>query len=271
MAVSRIEKRFATLKAENHSALVTFTTAGDPDYDTALNILKGLPAAGADIIELGMPFSDPMADGPAIQRANERALANGMSLRKTLDIVAEFRKTNQDTPVVLMGYLNPVEWMGYETFVNAAHKAGVDGLLMVDMPPEEGGGIVDYAKAVGLDLIYLVTPTTTNERFDIICKRSTGWIYYVSLKGITGANTLNVDDVAERMRWIEQHTDIPVCVGFGIRDGETAARVASVCSGVIVGSVLVNAIEKLESESAIEISSQVSKLLGDMRTAMDRA
>lgn len=269
--MSRIAATFERLKSEGRKALIPFVTAGDPRPDVTLPLMHALVEQGANIIELGMPFSDPMADGPAIQRANERALANGMSLRKTLDIVAEFRKTNQDTPVVLMGYLNPVEWMGYETFVNAAHAAGVDGLLMVDMPPEEGGGIVDYAKAVGLDLIYLVTPTTTNERFDIICKRSTGWIYYVSLKGITGANTLNVDEVAERMRWIEQHTDIPVCVGFGIRDGETAARVASVCSGVIVGSVLVNAIEKLESESAIEISSQVSKLLGDMRTAMDRA
>ncbi|WP_127555492.1 tryptophan synthase subunit alpha [Saccharospirillum alexandrii] len=269
--MSRIAATFERLKSEGRKALIPFVTAGDPRPDVTLPLMHALVEQGANIIELGMPFSDPMADGPAIQRANERALANGMSLRKTLDIVAEFRKTNQDTPVVLMGYLNPVEWMGYETFVNAAHAAGVDGLLMVDMPPEEGGGIVDYAKAVGLDLIYLVTPTTTNERFDIICKRSTGWIYYVSLKGITGANTLNVDEVAERMRWIEQHTDIPVCVGFGIRDGETAARVASVCSGVIVGSVLVNAIEKLESESAIEISSQVSKLLGDMRTAMGRA
>jgi tryptophan synthase alpha chain len=269
--MSRIAATFERLKSEGRKALIPFVTAGDPRPDVTLPLMHALVEQGANIIELGMPFSDPMADGPAIQRANERALANGMSLRKTLDIVAEFRKTNQDTPVVLMGYLNPVEWMGYETFVNAAHAAGVDGLLMVDMPPEEGGGIVDYAKAVGLDLIYLVTPTTTNERFDIICKRSTGWIYYVSLKGITGANTLNVDEVAERMRWIEQHTDIPVCVGFGIRDGETAARVVSVCSGVIVGSVLVNAIEKLESESAIEISSQVSKLLGDMRTAMDRA
>lgn len=269
--MSRIAATFERLKSEGRKALIPFVTAGDPRPDVTLPLMHALVEQGANIIELGMPFSDPMADGPAIQRANERALANGMSLRKTLDIVAEFRKTNQDTPVVLMGYLNPVEWMGYETFVNAAHKAGVDGLLMVDMPPEEGGGIVDYAQAVGLDLIYLVTPTTTNKRFEIICKRSTGWIYYVSLKGITGANTLNVDDVAERMRWIEQHTDIPVCVGFGIRDGETAARVASVCSGVIVGSVLVNAIEKLESESAIEISSQVSKLLGDMRTAMDRA
>ncbi|WP_028669854.1 tryptophan synthase subunit alpha [Saccharospirillum impatiens] len=269
--MSRIAATFERLKNEGRKALIPFVTAGDPRPDVTLPLMHALVEQGANIIELGMPFSDPMADGPAIQRANERALANGMSLRKTLDIVAEFRKTNQDTPVVLMGYLNPVEWMGYETFVKAAHNAGVDGLLMVDMPPEEGGGIVEHARAVGLDLIYLVTPTTTNERFDIICKRSTGWIYYVSLKGITGANTLNVDEVAERMSWIEQHTDVPVCVGFGIRDGETAARVAKVCSGVIVGSVLVNAIERLESESAVEISSQVSKLLGDMRVAMDRA
>ncbi|MEX0622887.1 MAG: tryptophan synthase subunit alpha [Saccharospirillum sp.] len=269
--MSRIAATFERLKSEGRKALIPFVTAGDPRPDVTLPLMHALVEQGANIIELGMPFSDPMADGPAIQRANERALANGMSLRKTLDIVAEFRKTDQDTPVVLMGYLNPVEWMGYDIFVNAAHNAGVDGLLMVDMPPEEGGGIVAHAQAVGLDLIYLVTPTTTNERFDIICKRSTGWIYYVSLKGITGANTLNIDEVAERMSWIEQHTEVPVCVGFGIRDGETAAKVASVCDGVIVGSVLVNAIERLESESAIEISSQVSKLLGDMRAAMDRA
>jgi len=269
--MSLIAATFERLKSEGRKALIPFVTAGDPRPEVTLPLMHAMVEQGADIIELGMPFSDPMADGPAIQRANERAVLNGMSLRKTLDIVAEFRKTNSDTPVVLMGYLNPVEWMGYETFVTAARKAGVDGLLMVDMPPEEGGGIVPHAQAAGLDLIYLVTPTTTNERFKIICKRSSGWIYYVSLKGITGASTINVDDVAKRMSWIEQHTDLPVCVGFGIRDGETAARVAKICSGVIVGSVLVRAIEELESESAIEISSQVSKLLRGMRTTMDRA
>lgn len=269
--MSRIAQTFTRLKDQGRKALIPFVTAGDPRPEVTLPLMHALVDAGADIIELGIPFSDPMADGPAIQLANERALAAGMTLRKALQIVAEFRRTNDDTPVVLMGYLNPVEWMGYETFVGAASEAGVDGLLMVDMPPEEGGGLVPHAQAAGLDLIYLVTPTTTNDRFNAICQRSSGWIYYVSLKGITGASTLNVDDVAKRLEWIEQHTDLPVCVGFGIRDGETAARVARVSSGVIVGSALVRIIERLQSDSAVEISSQVSKLLGDMRTAMDHA
>ena len=197
-------------------------------------------------------------------------LAGGMTLRKTLDVVAEFRKTNADTPVVLMGYLNPVEWMGYETFVGLAAEAGVDGLLMVDMPPEEGGGLVPHAQAAGLDLIYLVTPTTTHERFNAIVERATGWIYYVSLKGITGAKTLNVEEVEQKLDWMRGHTDLPICVGFGISDGETAARVAKVSSGVIVGSALVRIVEAQQSKGADEISSQVSQLLGDMRSAMDR-
>lgn len=269
--MSRIATTFARLKDEGRKALIPFVTAGDPRPDVTLPLMHALVDAGADIIELGIPFSDPMADGPVIQLANERALAAGMSLRKALGIVAEFRQTNDYTPVVFMGYLNPVEWMGYETFVSAAAEAGVDGLLMVDMPPEEGTGLVPHAQAAGLDLIYLVTPTTTDARFNAICERSSGWIYYVSLKGITGASTLNVDEVAKRLDWIEQHTDLPVCVGFGIKDGETAAKVARVSSGVIVGSALVRIIERMQSESAVEISSQVSKLLADMRYAMDNA
>lgn len=268
--MSRIAATFDRLQSEGRKALIPFVTAGDPRPDVTLPLMHALVAAGADVIELGMAFSDPMADGPAIQLANERALAAGMTLRKTLDIVAEFRRTDSTTPVVLMGYLNPVEWMGYETFVDRAAAAGVDGLLMVDMPPEEGGTLVERARAAGLDLIYLVTPTTTNDRFNAIVERASGWIYYVSLKGITGAATLDVDAVAERLDWIGRHTDLPVCVGFGIRDGETAARVARVSSGVIVGSALVRIVQEHQSASADEISSQVSQLLGDMRTAMDR-
>lgn len=269
--MSRIASTFARLKDQDRKALIPFVTAGDPRPDVTLPLMHALVDAGADIIELGIPFSDPMADGPVIQLANERALAAGMTLRKALGIVAEFRQTNTETPVVFMGYLNPVEWMGYETFVAAAVEAGVDGLLMVDMPPEEGIGLVPHARKAGLDLIYLVTPTTTDARFNAICERSSGWIYYVSLKGITGASTLNVDEVAQRLNWIEQHTDLPVCVGFGIKDAATAAQVAGVSNGVIVGSALVRIIESLKSESAVEISSQVSKLLSDMRHAMDHA
>ena len=269
--MSRITSTFDRLKKQGRKALIPFVTAGDPRPDVTLPLMHGLVSAGADIIELGMPFSDPMADGPAIQLANERALGAGMTLRKTLEVVRSFRETNTETPVVLMGYLNPVEWMGYEKFVAAAVDAGVDGLLMVDMPPEEGSELVPLMRDAGLDLIYLVTPTTTNERFNAICEQASGWIYYVSLKGITGASTLNVDDVAERLDWIGQHTDLPVCVGFGIKDGETAAKVARVSDGVIVGSALVRIVEELQSAPAVEISSQVSKVLGDMRTAMDQA
>ncbi len=269
--MSRITSTFDRLKKQGRKALIPFVTAGDPRPDVTLPLMHGLVSAGADIIELGMPFSDPMADGPAIQLANERALGAGMTLRKTLEVVRSFRETNTETPVVLMGYLNPVEWMGYETFVAAAVDAGVDGLLMVDMPPEEGSELVPLMRDAGLDLIYLVTPTTTNERFNAICEQASGWIYYVSLKGITGASTLNVDDVAQRLDWIGQHTDLPVCVGFGIKDGETAAKVARVSDGVIVGSALVRIVEELQSAPAVEISSQVSKVLGDMRTAMDQA
>lgn len=269
--MSRIASTFDRLKKQGRKALIPFVTAGDPRPDVTLPLMHGLVSAGADIIELGMPFSDPMADGPAIQLANERALGAGMTLRKTLEVVRSFRETNTETPVVLMGYLNPVEWMGYEKFVAAAVDAGVDGLLMVDMPPEEGSELVPLMRDAGLDLIYLVTPTTTNERFNAICEQASGWIYYVSLKGITGASTLNVDDVAKRLDWIGQHTDLPVCVGFGIKDGETAAKVARVSDGVIVGSALVRIVGELQSAPAVEISSQVSKVLGDMRTAMDQA
>jgi len=269
--MSRIASTFTRLKDQGRKALIPFVTAGDPRPEVTLPLMHSLVSAGADIIELGMPFSDPMADGPAIQLANERALEAGMTLRKTLEVVKAFRETNTETPVVLMGYLNPVEWMGYDTFIDAASQSGVDGLLLVDMPPEEGEQLVPKLREAGLDLIYLVTPTTTEERFDAICKQSTGWIYYVSLKGITGANTLNVDDVAKKVERIGQHTDLPICVGFGIKDGVTAANVSRVSDGVIVGSALVRIVEELQSASAVEISSQVSKLLGDMRTAMDRA
>lgn len=268
--MSRIAATFDRLNSQGRKALIPFVTAGDPRADVTLPLMHALVEAGADIIELGMPFSDPMADGPAIQLANERALAAGMTLRKTLQVVTEFRRTNNDTPVVLMGYLNPVEWMGYETFVGLAAEAGVDGLLMVDMPPEEGAGLVPCAKAAGLDLIYLVTPTTTHERFNAIVERATGWIYYVSLKGITGAKTLNFEEVEQKLDWMRQHTDLPICVGFGISNGDTAARVAKISSGVIVGSALVRIVEAQQSKSADEISSQVSQLLGDMRSAMDR-
>lgn len=269
--MSRIAQTFTRLNEQGRKALIPFVTAGDPFPEATLPLMHALVSAGADIIELGMPFSDPMADGPAIQLANERALNAGMTLRKTLEVVKAFRETNTETPVVLMGYLNPVEWMGYDTFISAASEAGVDGLLLVDMPPEEGEQLVPKLREAGLDLIYLVTPTTTDARFHAICEQATGWIYYVSLKGITGANSLNVDDVAQRVASVRQHTDLPICVGFGIKDGETAARVAAVSDGVIVGSALVRIVEELKSESAVEISSQVSKLLGDMRTTMDRA
>lgn len=245
--MSRLQSRFAALKQENRAALVTFVTAGDPDYATSLAILKGLPEAGADVIELGMPFTDPMADGPAIQLANIRALGNGQNMVKTLQMVREFRAGNQDTPLVLMGYYNPIFCYGVARFIADAKEAGVDGLIVVDLPPEHNDELCDPAQAAGIDFIRLTTPTTDDARLPTVLAGSSGFVYYVSVAGVTGAGAATMDQVEEAVARLRRHTDLPLCIGFGIRTPEHAAEVARRADGAVVGSALIDRIAKAAS------------------------
>ena len=266
--MSRIAERFSELRAQNRCALIPFVTAGDPNGEVTVPIMHALVEAGANVVELGVPFSDPMADGPVIQRASERALSAGMNLGRVLEIVREFRQRDTATPVVLMGYLNPFEVAGYEKFADAASEAGVDGVLTVDLPPEEAGPFLAAVRARGIDLIFLLAPNSDEKRIRRICDAASGFVYYVSLKGVTGASHLDVDEVATKVTAIKRATDLPVGVGFGIRDGETAARVASVSDAVVVGSALVQAIESLVDRSEA-IPAELARILGQMRAAMD--
>lgn len=251
--MSRLQTRFAELKEQNRAALVTFITAGDPDYASSLEILKGLPDAGADVIELGMPFTDPMADGPAIQLANIRALSNKQDLTKTLQMVREFRQGNQTTPIVLMGYFNPIHKMGVERFIAEAKEAGVDGLIVVDLPPEHNEDLCDPAQAAGIDFIRLTTPTTDDARLPVVLNNSSGFVYYVSVAGVTGAGSATLEHVEEAVARLKRHTDLPVCVGFGIRTPEQAAAIARLTEGVVVGSALIDQIAGAKSpEDAVE-------------------
>ncbi|MFG0412320.1 tryptophan synthase subunit alpha [Pseudomonas sp. zjy_8] len=247
--MSRLHNRFAELKAENRAALVTFITAGDPDYATSLEILKGLPDAGADVIELGMPFTDPMADGPAIQLANIRALDGKQNMLKTLQMVREFRAGNQDTPLVLMGYYNPIFCYGVERFIADAKAAGVDGLIVVDLPPEHNDELCEPAQAAGIDFIRLTTPTTDDERLPTVLNGSSGFVYYVSVAGVTGAGAATMDHVEEAVARLRRHTNLPVCIGFGIRTPEHAAEVAKRAEGAVVGSALIDKIAQATSPS----------------------
>ncbi|MEE4463106.1 tryptophan synthase subunit alpha [Azotobacter chroococcum] len=242
--MSRLQTRFAELKQANRAALVTFVTAGDPDYAASLAILKGLPEAGADVIELGMPFTDPMADGPAIQLANIRALGGKQNMMKTLQMVREFRTGNQDTPLVLMGYYNPIYAYGVARFIADAKEAGVDGLIVVDLPPEHNDELCDPAQAAGLDFIRLTTPTTDDQRLPVVLAGSSGFVYYVSVAGVTGAGAATLAHVEQAVARLRRHTDLPVCIGFGIRSPEHAASVARLADGVVVGSALVDRIAK---------------------------
>jgi tryptophan synthase alpha chain len=266
--MSRIKTTFDALKAQGKKALIPYITGGDPLKEATVPMMHALVDAGSDIIELGVPFSDPMADGPTIQLACERALEHGTSLRDVLAMVKEFRTTNTETPVVLMGYLNPVEAMGYQTFVDRAVEAGVDGVLMVDLPPEEACDVDSIFKDAGLDVVYLIAPTTTDKRIESIGKSGSGYVYYVSLKGVTGSKALDVDDVARNLERIRAHVTIPVGVGFGIQDGETAAKVAAISDGVIVGSALVNRIAA-NATNPKQAQAEVSDIIRSMRTAMD--
>ncbi|MBN7118903.1 tryptophan synthase subunit alpha [Ectopseudomonas oleovorans] len=245
--MSRLQNRFAELKAENRAALVTFITAGDPDYTTSLSILKGLPDAGADVIELGMPFTDPMADGPAIQLANIRALAGKQGMRQTLQMVREFREGNQSTPLVLMGYYNPIFVYGVERFISDAKEAGVDGLIVVDLPPEHNDELCEPAQSAGIDFIRLTTPTTDDARLPTVLNGSSGFVYYVSVAGVTGAGAATMDHVEEAVARLRRHTDLPLCIGFGIRTPEHAAEVAKRAEGAVVGSALIDKIAEAKS------------------------
>lgn len=266
--MSRLAACFAALKAQGKTALIPYVTAGDPHPSITVPLMHSMVAAGANIIELGVPFSDPMADGPTIQQAHERALAHHTSLRDILAMVTEFRQTNQTTPVVLMGYLNPIEIMGYESFAKAAQAAGVDGVLTVDLPPEEGMGVLPMFREHGLDPIFLISPTTPTVRMQSVAAAGGGFVYYVSLKGVTGANTLDVAQVAARLAQIREHTDLPVGVGFGIKDATTAAAVAQVADAVVVGSAVIKQIEAHLNDHAT-IMKNISDLLASMRQAMD--
>lgn len=266
--MSRISKCFENLKAANKQALVPYITAGDPDPGDTVPLAHALVEAGANIIELGVPFSDPMADGPIIQRASERALAHHVSLRNVLDMVVDFRKQDKDTPIVLMGYLNPVEVMGYAEFARAAGEAGVDGVLTVDMPPEESEQLCEALVANNVDPIYLLAPTTDEARIKKICDAARGYVYYVSLKGVTGAASLDIGSVEEKIRQIRSQTDLPIGVGFGIKDASTAAAISQIADAVVVGSALINIIEQQMSHHS-QMIDQVAALVSSMRKAMD--
>ena len=261
MTSTRIDRRFATLKKAGRPALVTFTMAGDPDYATAKAMLFGLPAAGADIIELGMPFSDPMADGPAIQAAGLRALHAGMTLRKTLQLVAEFRQVDQDTPIVLMGYLNPIYVYKVEPFLTDAAAAGVDGLIIVDAPPEMDDELCLPAVAKGLNFIRLATPTTDAKRLPAVLANTSGFVYYVSITGITGTATPDALKTHAEVAAIKRSTTLPVVVGFGVKTPEQVKAISAGADGVVVGSALVTQIEKSLDNTGKATSRTVSGLL----------
>jgi tryptophan synthase alpha chain len=264
--MSRIAARFAQLAAAGRKGLIPYVTAGDPAAELTVPLLHELARAGADIIELGVPFSDPMADGPVIQRATERAIRNGVGLRQTLAFVSEFRKTDGDTPVVLMGYANPIERMGRAAFVAQAHAAGVDGVLVVDYPPEECAEFAAALRAAGIDPIFLLAPTSTESRIEAVAREASGWVYYVSLRGTTGAAHLDVGEVRARVPQIRARLKLPVGVGFGIRDAASAQRVAQVADAVVIGARIIQEMEGAPAEQAV---ARAGRLLTEFRQALD--
>ncbi|MDF2617832.1 MAG: tryptophan synthase, alpha subunit [Xanthobacteraceae bacterium] len=271
---TRLDVRFASCASEGRAALVTFVTAGDPDYDTSLALLKALPGAGADVIELGVPFTDPMADGPAIQAAGLRALKAGQTLRKTLAMVRAFRETNDSTPIVLMGYYNPIYIYGVDRFLADAKEAGVDGLVVVDLPPEEDNELCLPALLAGLAFIRLATPTTDDKRLPAVLANTAGFVYYVSITGITGAATPKPDVVAQAVARIKRHTALPVAVGFGVKTPEHAAAIAAGADGVVVGSALIDALRgtlDAEDKATPATIPAVTRLVGDLAAAVHGA
>jgi tryptophan synthase alpha chain len=266
--MSRIKACFDALKENNKKALIPFITAGDPSPDLTVGIMHEMVAAGADIIELGVPFSDPMADGPVIQRASERALAMGTNTDDVFNIVEEFRTENNDTPIILMGYLNPIEVMGYSHFSKKATRVGVDGLIIVDLPPEESDELTSVIRPLDLDHIFLISPTTHGERLEKICEVASGFLYYVSLKGVTGSNQIDIETVSEKLAEIRSKTDLPVGVGFGISDAKIAKAVGSVCDAVVVGSALVQRIAD-NSENSEKMKKEIKSFIGSICEALD--
>ena len=264
--MSRIQATFEQLKQQQRKALIPFITAGDPNPQLTVPLLHALVEAGADILELGVPFSDPMADGPTIQRASERALKHHVGLHHVLDMVAEFRRENSHTPVVLMGYGNPIEAMGWETFANRCAEAGVDGVLTVDFPPEESHEAFTHLEAHGIDPIFLLAPTTREERVEQVAKLARGYVYYVSLKGVTGAGNLDLSAIEQKLPQLRRHIKLPIGVGFGIRDGATASAVAKLCDGVVVGSRIV---QEIENSNEQEVVANVGRLVKELRQAID--
>ncbi|MGZ8135898.1 MAG: tryptophan synthase subunit alpha [Methylococcaceae bacterium] len=266
--MSRLAATFEELAKSGRKALIPFITAGDPHPDFTVPLMHAMVEAGVDVIELGVPFSDPMADGPVIQRASERALAHKMSLRRTLAVAMEFRRTNQHTPVVLMGYLNPIEAMGYEDFANAAQRAEVDGVLTVDLPPEEGEQCSALLKARDIDPIFLLAPNSTEERIRKMDAVGSGYLYYVSLKGVTGAGNIDTANVEAKLEQLRANTRLPVAIGFGVKDAQTAKTVANLGDGVVIGSALISKIEA-NLDNPEQGRKEIIGLLASMRHAMD--
>lgn len=265
--MSRIDTAFDKLKQQQKKALIPFITAGDPSPQLTVHLLHALVEAGADVLELGVPFSDPMADGPVIQRASERALKLGVSLRTVLGMVAEFRQQDTTTPVVLMGYGNPIEAMGWELFAQRCADVGVDGVLTVDFPPEESHDAFEHLQRHNIAPIFLLAPTTNEARIAQVAKLARGYVYYVSLKGVTGAGSIDLSAIEQKMPQLRKHIKLPIGVGFGIRDAETARAVAKLCDGVVVGSRIV---QEIEASTEQNVVANVSKLVKELRQAIDK-
>lgn len=268
-STNRINRRLGDLRAQGRKALITYIVCGDPDLDATIPAMHALVRQGADIIELGVAFSDPMAEGPVIQRGHERALAKGASLRRTLELVNTFRKTDSDTPLVLMGYANPIERMGYGEFARAAAEAGVDGLLTVDLPPEEAAALNRELQAAAIENIFLLAPTTSRERAEQIASLAGGFLYYVSLKGVTGAGHLDVDDVRHKVDALRELTELPICVGFGIKDAASAKAIAASADGAVVGSVLVDYMGSRAGADAAAVAEGLEQLVAPIRAGLD--
>jgi tryptophan synthase alpha chain len=259
--MSKIQTTFLRLKSENKKALIPFITAGDPHPDMTVKMLHTLVGSGADMIEVGIPFSDPMADGPVIQRASERALANNIGIKKTIQLVKEFRKKDTTTPIILMGYANPIEAIGVEHFVGLIKEADVDGVITVDYPPEESRDFVALLKKQDIDSIFLLSPTTEDNRIKLITEQATGFLYYVSLKGVTGSANIDINEVSERVNNIKKYSNLPIAVGFGVRDAETAKKVALISDAVVIGSRIISEVENSNQEDLLDnIRSLVSKI-----------
>ncbi len=266
--MNRIDTTFTQLKQHNRKALIPFITAGDPSPELTVPLLHALVAAGADVLELGVPFSDPMADGPTIQRASERALKLGVSLRSVLAMVAQFRQQNTTTPVVLMGYGNPIEAMGWEVFAQRCAEVGVDGVLTVDFPPEESHDAFEHLQRHNIAPIFLLAPTTKEARIQQVAKLARGYVYYVSLKGVTGSGSIDLSAIEEKMPQLRKHIQLPIGVGFGIRDAATATAVAKLCDGVVVGSRIV---QEIENSTEHNVCANVAALVRELRQAVDQA